>query len=116
MPTQVRERKQNGTTKCNLIAAVRPTQPLLASKHNSSAAALSGIASSTDGSQSNGAPQEAITNGKELRVRVRLASATSSASRAGGWGKYGVASEELARAPNLARAVRQASPANQCQV
>ena len=92
---------------------------------NSSAAALSGVASSTDGSQSDGAPQEilqeipviAIANGKELRVHVRLASATSSASRAGGWGKYGVASEELARAPNLTRAVpNPASLANQCQV
>jgi hypothetical protein len=95
MPIQVRERKRNGTTKCDsIIAAVRPTQPLLASQtqrtSNSSAAASSGVASSTDGSQSNGAPQEvsreipaiAIANGKELRIRVRLASenAASSAS------------------------------------
>ncbi len=96
MPTQVRERKRNGTTKCNSIAAVRPIQPPPASQtqrtSNSSAAASSGVASSTDGSQSGGAPQEvsreipafaiAIANGREVRVRVRLASenAASSAS------------------------------------
>ena len=94
MPTQVRERKQNGTTKCNSIAVVRQTQPPPASQtqrtSNSSAAASSGVASSTGGSQSGGAPQEvsreipaiAIANGKELHVRVRLASenAASSAS------------------------------------
>ena len=94
MPIQVRERKRNGTTKCNSIAAVCPTQPLLASQtqrtSNSSAAASSGVASSTDGSQSGGAPQEvsreipafaiAIANGREVRVRVRLASENAASS------------------------------------
>ena len=89
MPTQVRETTQNGTTKCHSTAVVRPIQPPPDSQtqrtSNSSAAAWSGVASSIDGSQSDGAQisQEipAITsNGKVLRVRVRLASATSSAS------------------------------------
>jgi hypothetical protein len=91
MPTQVRERTQNGTTKCHSTAAFRPIQPSRASQtrpiSNSSAVASSGVASPTDGSQSDGAPQEIsqeipaiASNGKELRVRVRLASVTSSAS------------------------------------
>jgi hypothetical protein len=89
MPTQVREMTQNGTTKCHSTAVVCPIQPPPDSQtqrtSNSSAAASSGVASSTDGSQSDGAQisQEipAITsNGKELRVRVRLASVTSSAT------------------------------------
>jgi hypothetical protein len=76
MSTQVHERTQNGTTKCHSTTAFRQIQPPPDSQTQRT---------STDGSQSDGAQisQEipAITsNGKELRVRVRLASATSSAS------------------------------------
>ena len=85
MPTQVRQRKQNGTTKSNSIAMARQTQPPPASQtqrtSKSSAVASSGVVSSTGGSQSDGAPQIsqeipaiAIANGREVRVRVRLAS------------------------------------------